>query len=358
MARPDLYELLGVSRDVSPEDLKRAYRRLVKELHPDRHPGDTRAVDRFKEINAAYDILKDPKKRSVYDRFGAEGLNGRGQAGNPYGQADIGDAFASMFGEIFGDFVGGGGGQRTQRVQRQGRDVRYDIDIDLEAAFHGREVNLRVACAVACSACASTGSASRSAPQHCGTCNGAGRVRSSQGFMTFEQTCPACRGQGQRIHDPCRACGGTGRRRGEHEVKVRIPAGIRDGATLRVAGRGEAGIQGGPAGDLLLVVSMRPHRRFKRDGDHLLTGIDIPMTVAALGGEVEAPTLDGEVTTVTVPAGTQSGSRLRARGEGMPNLQSGRRGDLHLDVLVRTPTRLNRRQRKLLEQFAELSRDE
>ncbi len=355
MADRDLYRLLGVERSVSPEDLKQAYRRLAKELHPDRNPDDAHAAERFKEINAAYDVLKDPQKRAVYDRYGHEGLNGSGgPAGNPFGGADIGDAFANMFGEIFGDIMGGGG-QRTRSARQHGRDVRYDLEIDLAAAYHGREVELRVPCPVACTACNATGSASRAAPQSCPHCGGSGRLRSSQGFMTFEQPCGACQGQGQAIRDPCQACGGSGRRRGEHDIKVRVPAGIAHGGKLKVANRGEAGVRGGPAGDLYLVVSIREHPQFERIGDQLRTNVDVPMTTAALGGEVETETIDGGTARVSVPAGTQSGSRLRLRGKGMPRLGRSGYGDLHLDVLVRTPTRLNRRQRKLLEEFAALS---
>lgn len=352
MATPDLYELLGVQRNASPEDLKQAYRQLARELHPDRHPNDSKAADRFKEINAAYDILKDPQKRAIYDRFGPEGLNGAAaQGGNPFGNADISDAFANMFGEIFGDFMGGGT-QHTRTLRRQGRDVGFDLKIDLEAAFRGKQVELRVPCLVSCTACAATGSASRSDPQSCSSCGGSGRFRTSQGFMTFEQTCPTCRGQGQAIRDPCQACGGSGRRRGEHDIKVSVPAGISDGSKLKVAGRGEAGILGGPAGDLYLVVSVREHPEFDRVGDDLRASLDISMTLAALGGEVETPTIDGGMARVSVPAGTQSGGRIRLRGKGMPSLQRGGRGDLYLDVLVRTPTRLNRQQRKILEEFA------
>ncbi len=355
MAKLDLYELLGAERNASSEDLKQAYRRLAKELHPDRHPNDPNAADRFKEINAAYDVLKDPQKRSIYDRFGHEGLNGAGaQGGNPFGSADIGDAFANMFGEIFGDFMGGGT-QRPRTMRRQGRDVRYDIEVDLEAAYHGKQVEMRVPCLVPCNACAETGSASRSSPQSCSACGGSGRFRTSQGFMTFEQTCPTCRGQGQAIRDPCQACGGSGRRRGDHDIKVSVPAGIAHGGKLKVSGRGEAGILGGPAGDLYLVVSIREHPQFDRAGDDLRTNIDIHMTLAALGGDIETNTIDGGTARVSVPPGTQSGNRLRLRGKGMPSLQRGGHGDLYLDVLVRTPTRLSRKQRSLLEEFAELS---
>lgn len=355
MANLDLYELLGVERDASPEALKQAYRRLARELHPDRRPDDARAAERFKEINAAYDILKDPQKRAIYDRYGPEGLNGAGgPAGNPFAGADISDAFASMFGEIFGDFMGGGP-QRPRTMRRQGRDVRFDIEIDLESAYHGKEVELRVPCMVPCTACAATGSASRKSPETCSSCGGSGQIHTRQGFMAIQQTCGACRGQGQAIRNPCQACGGTGRRRGEHDIKVRVPAGISDGGKLKVANRGEAGILGGPPGDLYLVVAIAEHRRFDRVGSDLRTNLDIPMTLAALGGEIETETIDGTTARVSVPPGTQSGNRLRLRGKGMPSVNRSSQGDLYLDVLVRTPTKLNRRQRKLLEEFASLS---
>ncbi len=357
MANIDLYELLGVERGSSPEDLKQAYRRLAKQLHPDRHPKNSSAAERFKEINAAYDVLKDPQKRAIYDRFGQEGLNGgAAQGGNPFGGPDIGDAFASMFGEIFGEFMGGGA-QRPRTLRRQGRDVRYDLEVELESAYHGKAVDLRVPCNVPCTACAATGSASRSGPQACHPCGGSGRFRSSQGFMTIEQACPTCRGQGQAIRDPCHACSGIGRRQGEHEIKVTVPAGITHGGKLKVAGRGEAGTLGGPGGDLYLVVTIRDHPTYHRVGDDLRSNIAVPMTLAALGGDIETDTIDGGTARVSVPPGTQSGNRLRLRGKGMPSLQRGGHGDLYLDVLVRTPTRLSRRQRKLLEEFAELSGD-
>jgi len=357
MAERDLYELLGVQRNASPEALKRAYRRLVKELHPDRHPGDAAAAERFKEINAAYDVLKDPRKRAVYDRLGHAGLNGSasGHGGGAYAGGDLGDVLSSLFGEgfgeVFGEFVGGGGRSGRQR----GQDLTYSVEIDLEEAFRGKELELRIPGDVPCAACGATGSVSRKAPQSCGPCGGRGSIRRAHGFMTVEHTCPTCRGQGKSIQDPCSACGGAGRRRGERDISVRIPAGIPDGGKLKMANKGEAGMLGGPPGDLYLEVSIAEHPRFRRAGDHLRTDIDIPMTLAALGGAVEAVTIDGVKAKVKVPAGTQSGSRLRIRQKGMPNLRTGDRGDLFLDVLVNTPTRLSRRQRKLLEEFAELS---
>ena len=352
MAQRDLYEVLGVDRSANEDDLKKAYRRLAKKLHPDQNRGDAQAAERFKEINAAYDILKDGQKRAAYDRFGHAAFNGSasGRAG-PFAGPDIGDAFADMFGDIFGEFMGGRAGAQRGAAGRGG-DEGFEIAVDLADAFEGKKVKMRVPTLVACNACGATGSASRSAPSACRTCGGRGRVRTQQGFMMMERTCPTCRGQGESIRDPCRACGGSGRRDGSHEVEVRIPPGIEDGNRLRLTGKGEAGMRGGASGDLYLTVRVRKDDEYDRNGADLRSHLSVPFTTAALGGAVRARTIDGRGAEVRIPAGTETGEWVKLRGRGMPALNGSGRGDHYVSVHVATPKDLTRKQKRLLEEFA------
>lgn len=355
MAERDLYEVLGVEREADDGAIKKAYRRLAMELHPDRNPDDESAAERFKEVNAAYDILKDPQKRAAYDRFGsaAFGGGGRGGPGGPHAGADFGAAFTDMFEELFG---GAMGGRRGARGSNRGSDIRYEIAIDLEEAYAGKKVRVRVPSLVACDACKQTGSSSGKEPAACRHCNGTGVLRTQQSIMTFERTCPHCRGVGKMISDPCRHCRGAGRMESKRDVDVTIPPGMDDGHQLKVRGEGEAGIRGGPPGDLFIVVRVRRHRKFERSRADLRTSLQVPFTTAVLGGEMRAPTLDGGWTQVTVPEGTQPGQQLRLRGKGMPRVNTSGHGDLYLTVHLQTPTRLTRRQRKLMEEFAEEER--
>ena len=348
MAKQDYYEALGVNRDADESALKSAYRKLAMRYHPDRNPDDREAETRFKEINEAYDVLKDPEKRAAYDQFGHAAFEGGAAGGAGF---DFGSGFADIFDEMFGDFMGGnrGGRQRSTR----GADLRYNMEIGLEQAFAGCENQIRVARAVACEACNGSGAEPGSSPETCGTCHGRGKVRAQQGFFTMERPCPTCGGAGRIIRNPCRQCGGDGRLRREKSLKVTIPAGVEDGTRIRLAGEGEAGERGGEVGDLYIFISVAPHRLFRRDGSDLQVRVPIPMTAAALGGAVEVPSIDGKRAKLTIPKGVQSGHQFRLRGKGMSILRSDRRGDMYVDVFVETPVNLSKRQEKLLAEFAD-----
>ncbi len=349
MAKQDFYATLGVARDASPDDLKKAYRKLAMQLHPDRNPGDKKAEARFKEINEAYDILKDDQKRAAYDRFGHAAFEqggAPGAGGFDFGQgAGLGDIFDQMF----GDFMGGRG--RSQG-QRRGGDIRAGVEIDLAEAFAGTRSQLRVPTRVACDTCAGTGSENKErGNETCTTCGGAGKVRAQQGFFLIERTCPTCGGQGRVIRNPCRVCHGAGTLQRERTLQVQIPAGVEDGTRIRLAGEGEAGGPGAPPGDLYVHVSIRPHAIFQRDGTNIFCRVPVRMTQAALGTEVEVPAIDGSKARVKIPPGTQSGEQFRLRGKGFSVLRSAARGDMFIQVAVETPQHLTRRQRELLEEF-------
>ncbi len=349
MAKQDYYATLGVARDASADDLKKAYRKLAMQLHPDRNPGDKKAEARFKEINEAYDVLKDDQKRAAYDRFGHAAFEqgGPGAAGGfDFGQgAGLGDIFDQMF----GDFMGG---RARARSPRQGADIRAGIEIDLADAFAGTRAQLRVPTRVACEACAGTGSESKDrGSETCSTCAGAGKVRAQQGFFLIERTCPTCGGQGRVVRNPCRICNGAGTVQRERSLQVQVPAGVEDGTRIRLAGEGEAGGPGAPAGDLYVHVSVRPHAIFQRDGANVFCRVPLRMTQAALGAEVEVPAIDGSRARVKIPPGTQSGEQFRLRGKGFSVLRSAARGDMFIQVAVEVPQHLTRRQRELLEEF-------
>ncbi len=352
----DYYEVLSVSRDCDGATLKSAFRKLAMEHHPDRNAGCEKATAKFKEINEAYSILSDPQKRAAYDRFGHAGVNG-GQ-GQP-GFGNIHDIFNDVFGDAFGDMFGRSGGGRQGGATR-GQDLRFDLEITLEQAYAGAEVEVRAAAAVACETCDGSGAKPGTSPTTCGTCNGQGRVRRSQGFFAVETACPRCGGAGRLILDPCKTCGGHGQVRRERILQVRVPAGVDDGARIRLSGEGDAGLRGGPRGDLYIFVSVIPHELFERDGLDLLCSVPVPMTTAALGGEIEAPCLlggencSGEARMkIKVPDGAQTGRTVRLRGKGMPSLRSRERGDLVVELIVETPTRLTGHQKALLRQLAE-----
>jgi molecular chaperone DnaJ len=349
MAKQDYYETLGVAKAATPEDLKKAYRKLAMLCHPDRNPGDKKAEQRFKDVSEAYDVLKDEQKRAAYDRFGhaafEHGANGRA------GGADFGfgaGGFADIFDEMFGEFMGT---RRGGRAAAQGADLRYNLEVTLEEAFSGKQAQIRVATAVACESCQGSGAEAGSKPVACPTCRGHGKVRSQQGFFTVERTCPSCNGQGAVVENPCKTCRGQGRVRRERNLNVNIPAGIEEGTRIRLAGEGEAGPRGTPPGDLYIFLSLAPHRFFQRDGADIHCRVPIAMTTAALGGTIEVPTLDGSRAKVTIPAGAQTGHQFRLRGKGMSVMRENRRGDMFIEAMIETPMNLTKEQQELLRQF-------
>ncbi|MHA3913932.1 molecular chaperone DnaJ [Halovulum sp. GXIMD14793] len=356
MAKADYYDLLGVSRDASDAELKKAFRKKAMELHPDRNKDNPEAEAKFKEVNEAYDVLKDADKKAAYDRYGHaafEGGMGGGGQGGFRGGPDMASAFSDIFEDLFGNFSGGGGGGSRGRTQRaaRGADLRYNLRVTLEEAFEGKQTTLTVPGSVACEVCNGTGAEGGAQPQTCPTCDGAGKVRAQQGFFTVERTCPTCQGRGQIIKNPCGSCAGAGRIKKDRSLSVNVPAGVETGTRIRLAGEGEAGVCGGPPGDLYLFIEVADHQIFERDGPNLFCRIPISMTTAAMGGDLEAPTLDGGRTRVKVPAGVQTGKQLRLRGKGMPALRGGMAGDLYIELMVETPVNLTSRQKELLQEF-------
>jgi molecular chaperone DnaJ len=345
----DFYELLGVQRGASADDVKKAYRKLAMQFHPDRNQGDKDAEKKFKEINHAYDVLKDPEKRQTYDRFGAQAFE-HGGGGNGAAGFDFGANFADIFEEMFGRMGG-----RQQGGPGRGQDLRYNLELTLEQAYSGTEATIRVPSSVTCEPCRGSGAEAGSKPAACTTCQGRGRVRMQQGFFTVERTCPSCHGQGQVIEKPCRSCGGQGRVRKDKTLNVRIPSGVEDGTRIRLAGEGEAGARGGPQGDLYVFLSVRRHSLFERDGADVYCRVPISMVQAALGGHVEVPTLDGKMARINIPAGTQSGHQFRLRGKGMPVVRSTQKGDMYIETNVETPVNLTPKQKDLLKEFEKAS---
>ena len=349
MAKSDYYELLGVDRGADDGAIKKAFRKMAMKYHPDQNPGDEVAEKKFKEINEAYEVLKDPQKRAAYDQYGHAAFEqgGPGAGGFEGGMGGFGDVFEDIFAEFMG-----GGRQRQRSGPARGSDMRYNLSISLHDAYHGRKMSIRVPGIVACDSCDGTGSADGSKPVTCPTCQGHGKVRAQQGFFTIERTCPTCGGQGQTVKDPCRGCRGTGKMEKERNLSVSVPKGVEDGQRIRLAGEGEAGTRGGPAGDLYIFLNIEPHDLFEREGPDLLCEVPVPMTTAALGGTVEIPSLDGTKGRITIPAGTQTGKKFRLKGKGMPILRQSRFGDLYVSVRVETPVNLSARQRELLAEFA------
>jgi molecular chaperone DnaJ len=360
MAKPDFYDLLGVSKSASADEIKKAYRKKAKELHPDRNSDNPNAEAQFKEINEAYDVLKDPERKAAYDRFGHaafDGGMGAGPRGGPQGFGGGGDfasAFSDVFEDLFGDFVGGRGGGGRSRASR-GSDLRYNMRVTLEEAYSGTRKTIRVPRLSECDACHGSGAEGGAEPVTCPTCSGMGKVRAQQGFFTVERTCPTCGGAGQIVKNPCKACGGAGRKEKEANLSVNIPAGVETGTRIRLSGEGEAGLRGGPAGDLYIFVNVAEHTLFKRDAMNLYCRVPVSVTRAALGGEVEVPTIDGGRSRVKVPAGSQSGKQMRLRGKGMPALRGSGHGDMLIELAVETPVNLTARQKELLEEFEKLS---
>ena len=344
MNKRDYYEVLGVARGADGTTIKSAYRKLAMQYHPDRNAGDETAELKFKEINEAYEVLKDTDKRAAYDRFGHEAFE---QGGGPGAGGFGSGGFADIFDEMFGEFMGG----RRRGGPARGADLRYNMEISLEEAFHGKTAQIHVPTSVTCEACGGSGAAKGKAPTTCGTCHGRGRVRAQQGFFTIERTCPTCNGVGQVIENPCHVCGGAGRVHKEKTLQVNIPAGVEDGTRIRLAGEGEAGLRGAPQGDLYIFLAIAPHRLFKRDGADIFCEVPIPMTTAALGGSVEVPVIDGGRAKITVPPGSQNHQQFRLRDKGMSVLRSGARGDMYVRVAVETPVNLSKKQKELLREF-------
>ncbi len=353
----DLYKTLGVDKGADAAEIKKAYRKMAMKYHPDQNPDDKEAEEKFKMVNAAYDVLKDDQKRAAYDQFGDAAfdgsMGGRGGGGGGFG-GGAGN-FSDIFEDMFGDFMGGqGGGGRGRNGATRGSDIQYAIDISLEDSFKGKEENITVPINATCEGCKGSGAKEGKKPENCGTCGGAGRVRAQQGFFTIERACSTCGGQGQVIKDPCGDCRGAGRVHKEKKLKITIPKGIDVGRRIRLTGEGEAGMRGGPSGDLYVLVNVKGHKLFQREGAHLYCRVPIAMTTAALGGEIEVPTISGKKMNVKIPNGTQTGAQFRLKGQGMPVMQSSTFGDQYINIFVETPVNLNTKQKDM---FKKLDKD-
>jgi len=361
MAKRDYYEVLEVTREVTEVELKVAFRKQAMKHHPDRNAGNKDAEAKFKEVNEAYEALKDPQKRAAYDRFGHAAFEqgGMGGGGGFGGGAGGGfGSFSDIFNDIFEDLAGRGRGRSNSGGRERGADLRYNMEIGLDDAFNGKTATIKIPTSITCEACSGSGAKAGSKPKTCPTCAGHGRVRATQGFFSIERTCPACQGRGEVIDNPCPSCGGAGRTTRERTLSVNIPAGVEDGTRIRLANEGEAGTRGGPSGDLYIFLSIAPHEFFQRDGADLHCRVPISMVTAALGGEFHVPTVDGGKAKVSVPEATQTGKQIRLRGKGMPVLRSREHGDMYVQLFVETPKNLTRRQKELLAEFDEQSSKE
>ena len=361
MAKRDYYEVLGISKGASADEIKKAYRTKAKELHPDRNTDDPDLEAQFKEAGEAYEVLKDADKKAAYDRYGHaafEGGMGGGRQGGGYGgqQGDFSSAFSDVFDDLFGDFMGGQRGGGRQRAAR-GADLRYNLRVSLEDAFSGLQKTINVPTSVACEGCSGTGAEGGAEPTTCPTCSGMGKVRAQQGFFTVERTCPTCSGLGQTIKNPCGKCHGQGRVEKDRSLAVNIPAGVETGTRIRLAGEGEAGMRGGPSGDLYIFIEVEAHKIFEREGVNLFCRVPVSMAAAALGGDIEVPTIDGGRSRVKIPSGSQSGRQMRLRAKGMPALRGGGSGDMFIELAIETPVNLTSKQKELLKEFEALSED-
>ncbi|UTH48068.1 molecular chaperone DnaJ [Loktanella salsilacus] len=361
MAKRDYYETLGIQKGAGADEIKKAYRQKAKELHPDRNSDNPKAEEQFKEANEAYEVLKDGDKKAAYDRYGHAafegGMGGGGRHPGQQGNGDFASAFSDVFDDLFGDFMGGqrGGGGRSRAAR--GNDLRYNLRIKLEEAYAGLTKTINVPTAVQCGNCSGTGADDGSEPVTCPTCSGMGKVRAQQGFFTVERTCPTCNGAGQTIKNPCHVCHGAGRVEKEKALSVNIPAGVETGTRIRLAGEGEAGMRGGPAGDLYIFIEVADHALFERESSNLFCRVPVSIASAALGGEIEVPTIDGGRSRVKIPEGSQSGRQMRLRGKGMPSLRGAAAGDMFIELQVETPVNLTSRQREILKEFDTLSKD-
>ena len=358
MSKRDYYELLGLSKSASADEIKKAYRGKAKQLHPDRNADNPNAEAQFKEVNEAYDVLKDVDKKAAYDRFGHAAFEGgTGGGGRPGGQGDFTSAFSDVFDDLFGDFMGGGRRSGGRNRATRGSDLRYNLRVALEEAYSGLQKSIKVPTSVQCGSCNGTGAENGSEPTTCPTCSGMGKVRATQGFFTVERTCPTCSGLGQMIKNPCRACSGGGRVEKDRSLSVNVPAGVETGTRIRLSGEGEAGMRGGSSGDLYIFIEVEDHKIFSRDGLDLFCRVPVSMFSAALGGDIEVPTIDGGRSRVKIPQGSQSGRQMRLRGKGMPAIKSSHSGDMFIELAVETPVNLTSRQKELLREFEELSED-
>jgi molecular chaperone DnaJ len=355
MSKRDFYEILGVSKTATDVEMKIAFRKAAMQCHPDRHPGDTEAEARFKELNEAYQCLADPQKRSAYDRFGHAAFEQGGGMGGFSSSEGFSASMADIFEDLFGDVMGRRG---RSGGRERGSDLRYNMEITLEEAYHGKAASLKIPTSATCEACSGTGAKKGSKPKTCATCAGHGRVRAQQGFFAIERTCPTCQGRGEMIDNPCPSCSGSGRKTVERSLSVNVPPGVEDGTRIRLAGEGEAGVRGGPPGDLYIFLSVKPHPFFQRDGSDLYCRVPISMVRAALGGEIKVHALDGTEVKLKVPEGSQSGKQIKAKGKGMPVLRGRDNGDLHVQISVETPQNLTKRQKELLAEFEKESSHE
>lgn len=349
MSKRDYYDVLGAAKSASGDELKKAYRKLAMKFHPDRNPGDKKAEQNFKDLNEAYEVLKDEQKRAAYDQYGHAAFE---QGGGPRagGAGGFGGGFADIFDEMFGDIMGGRRGGQG-RGQSRGQDLRYNMEVSLEDAFNGKKATITVPSSSSCESCDGTGGKDGAAPDTCSSCGGAGKVRTQQGFFTVERTCPTCGGAGRVIKNPCGECRGAGRTRKDKTLEVTIPPGVEDGTRIRLAGEGEAGLNGAPSGDLYIFLGLKAHRLFQRDGANLYMRVPISMTIAALGGDVEVPTIEGGKVRVSIPQGCQNGHQFRLRTKGMNVLRSTARGDMFLEAAVEVPVNLTSKQKELLRDF-------
>lgn len=355
MSKRDYYDLLGIQKGASADEIKKGYRKKAKELHPDRNSDNPKAEEQFKEVNEAHEILKDAEKRAAYDRFGHAAFEG---GGAPRGgaQGDFSSAFSDVFDDLFGDFMGGQRGGGRPRATR-GSDLRYNLRVSLEDAFGGLQKTIDVPTSIACGECSGTGAESGAEPVTCPTCSGMGKVRAQQGFFTVERTCPTCQGAGQMINNPCKSCSGAGRIDKERSLSVNIPAGVETGTRIRLAGEGEAGLRGGPSGDLYIFIEVKEHALFQRESVNLYCHVPVSIGTAALGGDIEVPTIDGGRSRVKVPAGSQSGRQMRLRSKGMPALRGGGSGDMFIELAVETPVNLTTRQKEIMREFEDVAAD-
>lgn len=358
MSKRDYYEVLGLSKGASASEIKKGYRAKAKELHPDRNADNPNAETLFKEVNEAYDVLKDEDRKAAYDRYGHAafegGMGGGARPGG--GPGDFSSAFSDVFDDLFGDFMGGGRGSNRNRASR-GSDLRYNLRVTLEDAFSGLQKSINIPTSVECSSCNGTGAEGGAEPTTCPTCSGMGKVRATQGFFTVERTCPTCSGIGQIIKNPCKACGGQGRVEKDRALSVNIPAGVETGTRIRLSGEGEAGLRGGTSGDLYIFIEVRDHDIFQREGNNLFCRVPVSMTSAALGGDIEVPTIDGGRSRVKIPSGSQSGRQMRLRNKGMPSIKSSQTGDMFIELAIETPVNLTSRQKELLREFEAMSED-
>ena len=354
MSKRDYYDVLGVPKGSEADAIKKAYRTKAKELHPDRNSDNPNAESQFKEVNEAYEVLKDADKKAAYDRYGHAAFEGSGGQGFG-GGGDFSSAFSDVFDDLFGDFMGGGRGGRKQ--QSRGSDLRYNLSISLEEAFAGLQKTINIPSAVKCGSCNGTGAAGGSSPTTCPTCSGLGKVRATQGFFTVERGCPTCSGVGQIIKNPCSSCGGQGTQKKDKALSVNVPPGVETGTRIRLAGEGETAPRGGVSGDLYIFIEVSKHKIFERDGLNLFCRVPVSMAKASLGGEVEVPTIDGGRSRVRIPAGSQSGRQMRLKGKGMPAIKTIQKGDMFIEMAVETPVNLTAKQKELLQEFEELSED-